>query len=214
MLSMAKKVLLFKTFVHVSALWIVVELYYNAINDLLGSDPVKEVIHSTGIGGLNLLLITLLVSPLAKKFKLGWLMRSRRLLGLYAFLYASLHLISYAAFELQWDLSLLASEIIERPYITVGMVVFSLLVMLAVTSPDYFKRKLGKTWQKLHNYNYLIVVLACTHFYWSVKSDVLQPFIYFLLAFVLFYFRKDKLVRLWRERRRHSTRKKTVEAQS
>ncbi len=199
LLTMSRKILLFKAFVHISALWIVIDLYYKAINDLLGSDPVKEVIHSTGIGGLNLLLITLAVSPLAKKFKLSWLMRSRRLLGLYAFLYACLHLVSYAAFELQWDLSLLTSEIIKRPYITVGMVVFSLLLMLAVTSPDYCKRKLGKRWQKLHNYNYLIILLVPTHFYWSVKSDVLEPLIYFFMAFVMLYFRRDKIKQMLRK---------------
>lgn len=199
--TMTHKTLLLKGFIHLSALWVVVDLYYKAINDLLGSDPVKEVIHSTGLGGLNLLLLTLLVSPLAKKFKLGWLIRTRRLLGLYAFFYACLHLTSYAAFELQWDFSLLISEIIKRPYITVGMVVICLLSILAATSPEYCKRKLGKRWQKLHNLNYVIILLVPTHFYWSVKSDVTEPVIYFVMTFVLLWFRRDKLKRYFKKRR-------------
>lgn len=183
--SVAKKIWLLKAFIHLSALSIVALLYYRAIADQLGSDPVKEVIHFTGIGGLNLLLLTLLVSPLAKKFKLGWLLRVRRLLGLYAFFYACLHISSYAAFELQWDFSLLGSEIIKRPYITVGMLAFTLLLLLAVTSPQYCKRRLGQRWQKLHNLTYLIILLVPVHFYWSVKSDVVEPWVYFLLVFLL-----------------------------
>jgi sulfoxide reductase heme-binding subunit YedZ len=191
----AQKVFWLKVIIHVVALALVIDLYYNAINDTLGGDPVKEVIHFTGMGGLNLLVLTLLVSPLAKKFKLGWLMQTRRLLGLYVFFYACLHLTSYAAFELQWDLSLLFSEIIERPYITIGMVVFTFLLLLAITSPNYCKRKLGKNWQKLHNYSYLIIVLIAVHFYWSVKSDISEPLVYFLIAFTLLYFRRSKLTR-------------------
>ncbi|MFT4925060.1 MAG: sulfoxide reductase heme-binding subunit YedZ [Phenylobacterium sp.] len=200
MLKVSHKVFALKSFIHLAALSIVALLYYKAIVDLLGSDPVKEVIHFTGLGGLNLLLLTLLVSPVAKRFKLGWLLRVRRLLGLYAFFYACLHLLSYGAFELQWDFSLLGSEIIERPYITVGMVVFSLLLMLAVTSPDYFKRKLGKRWQKMHNAIYVIILLVPVHFYWSVKSDVSEPLVYFLLAFIALGLRWGKL-RGWLKRR-------------
>jgi sulfoxide reductase heme-binding subunit YedZ len=205
-MSAAKKILLLKAVIHIIALMLVSVLYYDAINDQLGSDPVKEVIHYTGMGGLNLLMLTLMVSPLAKKFKMGWLMQTRRLLGLYAFFYACLHLASFAAFELQWDWSLLASEIIERPYITVGMMVFSLLLMLAVTSPNYCKRKLGKKWQKLHNYNYLIILLVPTHFYWSVKSDVSEPVVYFLIAFALLYIRRDKLGKLLQRPRKNRSK--------
>lgn len=193
LLQAKHKLLLLKTLIHVIALWVVAELYYLAITDQLSADPVKEVIHSTGMGGLNLLLLTLLVSPLAKKLKAGWLMQTRRLLGLYAFFYALLHLLSYIFFELQFDFSLLIAEIIERPYITVGMVAFTLLLALTLTSPNVIKRKMGRTWQKLHNYVYLVIILVPVHFYWSVKSDITEPVIYFLMVFGLLWLRRHKL---------------------
>jgi sulfoxide reductase heme-binding subunit YedZ len=194
-LTAPRKILLLKSLIHVVALWVVADLYYKAVYDLLGSDPVKQVIHSTGMGALNLLLLTLAASPLAKQFKAGWLMRTRRLLGLYCFFYASLHLTSFAAFELQFDFSLLLSEIIKRPYITVGMVAFSLLLALAITSPDAVKRKLGKSWQKLHNWIYLIAILVPVHFYWSIKSDITEPVIYRAMVFGLLWFRRGKFNR-------------------
>ena len=102
-------------------------LYYLAFVDQLGADPVESVIHFTGIGALNLLLITLCVSPLAKWLKKGYLLQTRRLLGLYAFTYALLHVLNFLAFEIQFDAVFFFSEVIERPYITVGMLAFLLL---------------------------------------------------------------------------------------
>jgi sulfoxide reductase heme-binding subunit YedZ len=201
-LNTARKIGLLKALIHLSALWLAGQLYYQAVNDSLGGDPVKAVIHFTGLGGLTLLLLTLLVSPLAKYYKSGWLLRVRRLLGLYAFFYACLHLTSYAAFELQWDFALLLSEIIKRPYITVGMAAFSLLLILAATSPECCKRRLGKRWQSLHNLNYLIVILVPVHFYWSVKSDIGEPLLYFFMIGVLLWFRRDKLQRWWLKSKR------------
>ena len=189
-----RKVFLLKAVIHLVSLWVVITLYWQAINDTLGGDPVKEVIHTTGMGALNLLLLSLLVSPLAKRLKAGWLMRVRRLLGLYCFFYALLHLTSYAAFELQFDFSLLASEIIDRPYITVGMVAFTVLLALAITSPNALKRKLGRSWQKLHNWVYLVAILVPVHFWWSVKSDISEPLVYFTAAGLLLFWRRSKFM--------------------
>lgn len=193
-LTVPRKILLFKSVIHLASLWVVIELYYKAVYDLLGTDPVKEVIHATGMGSLNLLLLSLLVSPVAKRFKAGWLMRTRRLLGLYCFFYAFLHLASFIAFELQFDFSLLLAEIIDRPYITVGMVAFVVLMALAITSPDSLKRKMGRAWQKLHNWVYLAAVLVPVHFYWSVKSDITEPAIYVFMACILLWFRRKKIL--------------------
>lgn len=193
--SIKTKTLLLKTVIHLAALLPIINVYSNAFTDQLGADPVKEVIHYTGIGAFNLLLITLLISPLAKQFKQSFLMNSRRLLGLYVFTYALLHLINFILFDLQLDFSLLLSEIIKRPYITVGMVAFILLSLLAITSLSSFKRKLGKSWQKLHNFSYLILLLVGVHFYWSVKSELSEPILYFVISFILLALRKQKIQR-------------------
>ncbi|KGJ99152.1 protein-methionine-sulfoxide reductase heme-binding subunit MsrQ [Thalassotalea sp. ND16A] len=193
------RVLLLKTLIHFCSFIPVVLIYYFAVLDQLGSDPVEEVIHFTGIGALNLLLLTLLVSPLAKKFKQGWLTKIRRLLGIYAFFYACLHLLNFLFFELQFDFSLFFDEIIDRPYITVGMLAYMIIFSLALTSLARLRKKMGKRWQKLHNFNYLLVILVCIHFYWSVKSEIIEPSIYFMMLFVLLYQRKDKFKR-WLKR--------------
>lgn len=190
------KIFLLKLLIHLLSFLPVAYLYTQAINDTLSSDPVKEIIHFTGIGALNLLLITLLVSPLAKKIKQGWLIQVRRLLGLYAFFYACLHILNFLFFDLQLDFSLFLKEIIDRPYITIGMLGFVIIFLLAITSINVIKRNMGKRWQTLHNFNYLLCILSCVHFYWSVKSEIIEPLIYFIILLVLLYSRKAKLTRL------------------
>ena len=190
------KVFFLKIIIHLSALLPVVNLYFLAFADELGADPVEAVIHFTGIGSLNLLLITLCVSPLANILKQGYLLNTRRLLGLYAFAYALLHLLNFLAFEVQFDGGLFISEVIKRPYITVGMIAFAVFSALAFTSLSRLKRKMGKSWQRLHNYTYLLVLLVTVHFYWSVKSELTSPLFYFLLCFILLAFRYKKLKRL------------------
>jgi len=192
-LNTNNKVFLLKLFIHLSALLPLANLYYLAFLDELGADPVERVIHFTGICAFNLLLLTLLVSPVAKKFKQGFLMKIRRLLGLYAFSYALFHVINFIAFDLQLAWGLFFGEIIKRPYITIGMLAFVLLSILAITSHNTIKGKMGKNWQKLHNLNYVITLLVAVHFYWSVKSELISPLFYFLLTIVLLLFRYKKL---------------------
>lgn len=196
-LIVVNKVLLLKVIIHLSAFLPLFNLYYLAFTDQLGADPVQRVIHFTGIGAFNLLLLTLLISPCAKIFKQGFIMQVRRLLGLYAFTYALMHVINFIAFDLQFSWGLFFNEVVKRPYITVGMLAFVLLFLLAITSPNIFKRKMGRSWQKLHNYNYLIVILVSVHFYWSVKSEVLSPLFYLLLTLILLAFRYKKLKTLF-----------------
>ncbi|PCH95967.1 MAG: protein-methionine-sulfoxide reductase heme-binding subunit MsrQ [Gammaproteobacteria bacterium] len=191
------EIFLLKIIIHLSALLPLLNLYFLAFTDELGADPVEAVIHFTGIGGLNLLLITLCVTPLAKITKKGYLLQVRRVLGLYAFTYALFHLLNFIAFEVQFDGALFISEVIKRPYITVGMTAFLLLTALAITSVNKLKGKMGKTWQSLHNVNYLVVLLVTIHFYWSVKSELISPLFYFALAIILLLFRVKKLKRLF-----------------
>ena len=188
-----RKSIIFKTLIHLSALSILVYQYYLAINDKLGGDPVEAIIHFTGIGAFNLLLMTLLVSPLAKRFKLPWLMKSRRLIGLYAFTYAFCHVLNFWAFEIQFEVSLFFAELIKRPYITFGLVGFIILSLLAITSFSKIQRKMGRNWQLLHNFIYLAVLVVAIHFYWSVKSEIIEPSIYIIITVFLLLLRKQRI---------------------
>lgn len=182
-----------KVFIHLAASLPIIWLYYHAVIDDLGADPVEYVIHFTGIGALNMLLITLLVSPTAQRYKWANLMKTRRLLGLYSATYAFLHLLNFIVFEIQFDLSLLIGEIIERPYITIGMLAFVIMLLLSITSLDLLKRKMGKSWQTLHKGIYVMAVLIGVHFYWSVKSEIIEPSLYLLMIFILLMVRTQRI---------------------
>lgn len=189
------RVMLLKIVIHLLAFLPLFVLYFLAFTEQLGADPVEEVIHFTGMGAFNLLLISLLVTPVAKKYRQGYLLQVRRLLGLYSFTYAMFHLLNFLAFEVQFDLALFFDEIIDRPYITVGMAALIILFSLALTSITALRRKMGTKWQKLHNGVYLAVLLIALHFFWSVKSDIVEPMIYFTMAVLLLILRKDKIKR-------------------
>jgi methionine sulfoxide reductase heme-binding subunit len=191
-----------KVVIHLGALIPLIYTFYLATIDELGADPVMALIHFTGIGAFNLLLLSLLVSPLAKWLKQGLLLRVRRLIGLYAFTYACSHFLSYVIFELQLDWRLIISEIIKRPYITVGFIALLILTSLAATSTQAMQRKLRSTWQKLHNWVYLAVLLVALHFIWSVKSDINEPLIYWVMTLFLLAQRKTKLQQWWQRRAR------------
>lgn len=182
-----------KSVIHCLALFLIIQIYVLALQDNLGADPVEAVLHFTGIGALNLLLLTLCVTPLAQFFKQHWLMQVRRLLGLYAFSYAVCHVLSFLAFEVQFDIVFFLEEVVKRPYITIGLVAFLLLLALAVTSVNGIKKKMGKSWQTLHAWVYFAVLLVAIHFYWSVKSDLVEPLIYLVLVTVLLMLRKRKI---------------------
>lgn len=189
------RVILLKISIHLLAFLPLFVLYFLAFTEQLGADPVEEVIHFTGMGAFNLLLISLLVTPVAKNYRQGYLLKIRRLLGLYSFTYAMFHLLNFLAFEVQFDLALFFDEIIDRPYITVGMAALMILFSLALTSITAIRRKMGTKWQKLHNGVYLAVLLIALHFFWSVKSDIVEPMIYFTMVVLLLIFRKDKIKR-------------------
>ncbi|MFT5313488.1 MAG: sulfoxide reductase heme-binding subunit YedZ [Paraglaciecola sp.] len=190
-----------KVFIHLSAVIPLFYTYFQAFSDQLGGDPVEAVLHFTGISAFNLLLLSLLVSPIAKKFKQGLLINVRRLLGLYAFFYALVHFSSYVLFELQLEWSLLLSEIIKRPYITVGFVALLLLSSLALSSTKNIQRKMGSQWQKLHNWVYVASLLIALHYIWSVKSDLVQPIIYWMMLLSLLWFRRDRLLKKFKNRK-------------
>lgn len=191
----AKHLLLLKTIIHLGSLVPLILTFYQAVNDQLGGDPVEALLHFTGIGAFNLLLLSLAVSPLAKFLKMGMLIRTRRLIGIYAFVYALSHFLSFIFFELQLEWSLLISEIVERPYITVGFAALLILLLMTTTSTQKIQQRLGKYWQKLHNWVYLSALLIALHYIWSVKSDITQPIIYWVILIFLLVLRKDKFIK-------------------
>lgn len=151
---------------------------YRTGSDALGADPVAEIEHRLGIWALRFLLIALAVTPLRQLTGQPVLIRFRRMLGLYAFAYATLHLVAYLVLDLRGYWLQVFEEIVKRPYITVGFAAWLLLVPLAVTSTTGWIRRLGRRWAVLHKLVYAIAVLAVLHFWWLVKSDIREPALY------------------------------------
>lgn len=151
----------------------------------LGANPVEELLHELGRWGLKLLLLTLTVTPLRRWTGWNWLLRFRRMLGLYAFFYIVLHFLTYAILDQGLDLAVIVEDIIKRPYITLGMTGLLMLIPLAVTSTKGMMRRLGRRWQKLHRLVYAIAIAGVWHFYWQVKLDTLDATLYALVLVVL-----------------------------
>lgn len=184
----------------VPAAWVIAAIASDFFNGtrLLGSNPIKEAEHFTGRWVLRFLMFTLAVTPIRQTFGWNWLQRYRRMLGLFAFAYATLHLSIYFFLDLELAWGDLAADIVKRPYITIGMAAFILLVPLAVTSTAKMVKRLGgKRWAALHRTIYVIVVLGTIHFWMAVKRDITLPLIFAVIfAFLLGY----RLVG-WRRRR-------------
>ncbi|PHZ29080.1 MULTISPECIES: protein-methionine-sulfoxide reductase heme-binding subunit MsrQ [Yersinia] len=161
------------------------------------ADPAKDIQHFTGRMTLKLLLATLLVTPLARYGKQPLLIRCRRLLGLWCFAWGTLHLVSYSVLELGLsNISLLGRELVTRPYLTLGIISWLVLLSLAVTSTLWAQRKMGPNWQKLHNLVYVVAILAPIHYLWSVKTLSPLPIIYAVTAVILLVLRYKKF-RQW-----------------
>lgn len=170
----------------------------------LGANPIEAVTRGLGTWALNFLLITLLMTPLRNYAGWAWAIDLRRMLGLFAFFYASLHLATYLWFDQFFDWPAIAKDILKRPFITVGMIAFALLVPLATTSNAIAIRKLGgRRWQQLHRSVYAIGVLAVLHYAWMVKADIRKPLIYAAILATLLGMRI-----LWRVRKRSRRRAK------
>jgi sulfoxide reductase heme-binding subunit YedZ len=155
----------------------------------LGANPVEELIHRLGKWGLNFLLITLSVTPLRRLTGAAWLLRFRRMLGLFAFVYVLLHFLAYSVVDQRLVWGAIVEDIAKRPYITVGFTALVLLLPLAATSTSGMMRRLGRNWKKLHRLVYPIAILGVWHFYWQVKLDTLEPLIYSGILAALLGFR-------------------------
>lgn len=147
-------------------------------NDL-GANPIDKLIRELGVWGLRLLIVGLAITPAAKLLRQPRLIRFRRTIGLFAFAYVLLHLTNYVVTDQWFDWAAIGKDILKRPFITVGMAAFVLLVPLAVTSTNWALRKLGPVrWRKLHRLTYVIVPLGVIHYLMLVKADQKPPLIY------------------------------------
>jgi len=154
----------------------------DGLADRLGPDPVADIIHTTGIWALRLLLAMLAITPLKRHTGWHWLVRLRRMLALYAFFYACLHLSSYLLFEQTFDWPEIAKDIAKRPYVTAGFISYVLMLPLALTSTHAMMRRIGgRNWQRLHRLSYLVAAMAVLHYFWLVKRDISLPTLYALI---------------------------------
>ncbi len=166
-------------------LWVAWQLY----TDRLGANPIDEIADASGEWTLRLLLIALAMTPLKRLSGWGWSIRIRRMLGLFAFFYACLHLMIYLWLDQFFDWQEIFLDVLDRPFITMGMLAFALLIPLVVTSNRVMIKRLGKSWKKLHRLAYLVPALGVVHYWWLVKADVLEPLIYGLVLLALLAFR-------------------------
>ena len=156
----------------------------------LGANPAEFITRSTGDWTLRFLLLTLAVTPLRKVINWNWLLRFRRMLGLFAFFYATVHLSSYVAFDHVFDMGDILKDIVKRPFITVGFAALVLMAPLAITSTAAMVRRLGaQRWLALHRLIYVIAPLGVLHFWWMVKADISEPALYALILMVLLGYR-------------------------
>jgi sulfoxide reductase heme-binding subunit YedZ len=167
-----------KPLVFAACLLPLAHLIWDALHDALGADPVAQLEHRSGDWALRLLLATLAITPLRRLTGWHWLIRYRRMLGLFAFFYVSTHLAIYLVIDLGGYWSQLLGEIVKRPYITVGFSAWLLLIPLALTSTRAMMRRLGRHWQRLHRLVYLAALLGALHFLWLVKADHREPAMY------------------------------------
>ncbi len=166
-----------------------VMLVYAAFMGSLGVNPVETLTLETGSWALRFLLITLSVTPLRMITGQSWLIKLRRMLGLFAFFYVSLHFTTYIWFDQYFDWAAIVKDIPKRPFITVGFSAFVLLIPLVLTSTNKMMRRLKRNWTKLHSLVYVIAVLGVLHFLWLVKADTREPLIYAGILLVLLGYR-------------------------
>ena len=166
----------------VPAIWLTIALVTNQ----LGANPIEAITRETGLWALRFLWLTLLITPL--RWLTGWnsLITIRRMLGLYVFFYAVLHMLMYLWLDQFFDIDEIIKDIIKRPFITIGFVTFTSLIPLVVTSNNAMVKCLGgKRWKKLHQLTYFIAVASSIHFYMLVKQDKAEPLIYMALLILL-----------------------------
>ena len=185
-----------------------VQLAYQAYTGDLGANPIETITRFTGSWALIFLLTSLAITPLRRITGRNDLIKLRRMLGLFAFFYASLHFATYLGLDLFFDFRAIGNDIVKRPYITAGFLAFVVMIPLAITSTAGMIRRLGKRWLLLHRLVYLAAIAGVIHFYWLVKADIRRPAQYGAVLALLLGFR---LAVKWRS---HITAKIAIRSRS
>jgi sulfoxide reductase heme-binding subunit YedZ len=167
----------------------------------LGANPIEAIQDRFGNWALRFIMITLAVTPLRRLTNWNWLLRFRRMLGLFTFFYALMHFLVWLILDRELRVSDIIEDLTERPFITLGFIAILLLTALAITSFTALRRRMGRRWQTLHNAIYVIAVLGVWHYWWQVKKDITEPLIY---AAVLSLLLGARLLWRWRRKTRAS----------
>ncbi|NVK87501.1 MAG: sulfoxide reductase heme-binding subunit YedZ [Gammaproteobacteria bacterium] len=180
---------LYKLAAHLAALMPFAYYLAGAYWQWLGADPQEQILHGMGIWSFYFLLLSLAITPLRRW--LGWhgLIHYRRMLGLYFAFYLLLHILVYLWLYLGWRWGEFGSELVKRPYLTLGIAAALLTLPLVATSTQWAQRKLKRRWKQLHKSVYLIVLLAWVHYFWQVKSDLNEPLLYLMIVCALLGYR-------------------------
>ena len=173
-------------------IWLLLKVFQND----LGPDPAQALSIETGEWALRFLLLTLAITPFRQIFRVAEIARLRRMIGLFAFFYASIHFLSWMAFILGFRWLAIAEELVERPYITVGFLAYIILFLLGVTSTNSMVRRLGKNWKRLHKFVYAASILAIVHLLWILRTDVTEAVIYGVLLVILLGYRVIRKLKL------------------
>lgn len=174
-----------KPLVWLACLGWIFQLALQAATGRLGANPVERVTHRTGQATLVLLLVGLAITPLRRLTGVNWIIQYRRLIGLFAFFYATLHLLTYLVLDQGFNLAAMAHDVAKRPFVLAGTLSWLILLPLAVTSTQAMIRRLGKNWARLHKLVYAAAAIGCIHFLWLVKRDKTEPLEYFAVLAVL-----------------------------
>ena len=161
----------------------------------LGPDPIEALTHETGELALRFLVLSLALTPLRLLLKATWPVRLRRMIGLFAFFYASLHVLIWVVLDQELDPAAMLADVVERPYVLAGTVAFLVMLPLAATSTKGIARRMGRRWQGLHRWVYLAAAAAVVHFVWLAKGDIVEPYVYLAILAGLYAARFADLLR-------------------
>lgn len=192
-----RQIVLLKCTVFTASLAPAASLVWRAAHDRLGANPVETLTHATGDWTFNFLLLTLAITPLRTITGQHWLVRLRRMLGLFAFFYGLLHFLTFAGFDHAFDPGAIMHDVAKRPFVAAGFVAFVLMIPLAATSFNAAVRWLGgRRWQELHRSVYAIGIIACVHYFWLVKITAIQwPLLYAAILAALLGWRARERMR-------------------
>jgi sulfoxide reductase heme-binding subunit YedZ len=153
--------------------------------EILGPEPGKAIVWFTGEWAFNTLLLTLVIAPVRQWLRWKWPLTHRRMLGLFAMFYATIHLLSYIAFVLAWQWRDIGSELMERPYLALGFLAWLLLIPLSITSTKSWQRRLKRKWKSMHKLIYLIAILCAVHYLLQIRSNWFEPSLYAFVTLIL-----------------------------